>query len=72
MTLQNGKYKIGVEHRLSGLEGNIDHLRSDIDEIKTNHLAHLRADLVILSGRVWAILGTIILGILVTIATRVW
>lgn len=46
-------------------------LNERVDEIRTNHLPHIQTRLDSIDARVWWILGTLILGIILTIAERV-
>lgn len=44
--MENGhKNGIKKEHRLTKLEGAVDRLEKDVEEIKNNHLVHLREKL---------------------------
>ena len=70
MTPTNGKYKITIEHRITSLEDKVSDLSCDIQEIKTNHLKHLQADVERIDSRTWWILGTVVLGVLVQILLK--
>lgn len=39
--MENGEYKLGVERRMGVVEGEVKAIRSDIAEIKDNHLVHM-------------------------------
>ena len=43
-----------------------------LEEIASNHLPHLEAKLDRVDSRVWWLLGTVILGFLVSIALTLW
>lgn len=53
--MENGKYKIDIEHRITSLE-------ADVKTILENHLPHLHDKLDKIDNRTWWILGTLILG----------
>lgn len=63
---------IKTEHRITALESNYQSLNEKVDEIKDNHLAHLKADIEKIDNRTWWILGTVILGFLASIAVNLW
>lgn len=55
---------IEVHERLSCVE-------TKVDLIMSNHLPHIQAKVDKVDGRTWWILGTVILGFLVTIALQI-
>lgn len=52
--VENGKYKLGVEHRLTKVEESVQGLSDKLTTITDNHLAHLAADIKeIKEGQTW-------------------
>jgi hypothetical protein len=54
--------QIEVHERIKGLE-------VSVEEIKTNHLPHIQAKVDKIDERIWYILGTIILGFIISIVS---
>lgn len=47
-------------------------LQEQVNEIKTNHLPHLKMAIDKVDDRTWWILGTLILGFIISITLTIW
>lgn len=61
--VQNGKYRINMESRVTKLEGRYDNLSEILREIKDNHLNHIENKI----DRAYWFAFTTLMGILVTL-----
>lgn len=64
--MENGKYKLGVESRLTAVE-------VKLDEVINNHLAHLSTDIEAINNKLWWAMGlavTVLLGVVTDLILR--
>jgi len=56
----------------STLKEDVAVLKEQVSEIRYNHIPHLQISIEKVDTRVWWLLGTVILGFLVSIALTLW
>ena len=68
--LKNGEYKIGVEHRLKGVEDKLDSLDKTVAELKDNHIHAIETKMDRFSWLVITTLITVIIGLVMIFFKR--
>ena len=63
--------QIQIRERITAVEVSLDETKEVVKEIKGNHLVHIQAGIDKVDGRLWWLLGSVILGILTSIALAV-
>ena len=70
----NGQYKLGVEHRLTKLEGTLDGFGKTLMEVKNNHLVHLQEAVDKIQKKMWYGLWFVVVtlvGVVIDLALRI-